>query len=188
METPTVGFREYVTGARPIAGAIGACGLMLVACSLFVLRPSDLGAGTDVGTPGPVRIDDTQAQPKTRPAPSHPSRARHVGALTRTTVAPIHVQLGPSHRSSPARPGPQTTPARASTPTPATEAPAATASAPTPTATTPTETPPPTPPQPVVQVPPVSLPPVSVPPVSVPQVPSVTVPDLSKTASTLGLP
>ena len=54
--------REWLTGARPVAGAVGACSLMLLACSWFALRPGGVVAGRDVGSPAPVQIDDSFRQ------------------------------------------------------------------------------------------------------------------------------
>ena len=45
---------DYLTGARPVVGTLGACGLMLLACSWFVLGPGDLGKSREVGVPAPM--------------------------------------------------------------------------------------------------------------------------------------
>jgi hypothetical protein len=54
---PSVGLRQYLLGARPVVGAIAASGLMLLACSWFVIEKGGFGTSRDVGGPGSVRID-----------------------------------------------------------------------------------------------------------------------------------
>src|SRR5213078_1927868 len=66
--------REWLTGMRPVAGAVGACSLMLLGCSWFAFRPGGVDAGSDLGSPAPVRIDDSSreaprgTQPQAGPA------------------------------------------------------------------------------------------------------------------------
>ena len=187
--------REWLTGARPVAGAVGACSLMLLACSWFALRPGGVVAGRDVGSPAPVQIDDSfrqsastaharpvSASTARRSEPKRSSQGRRQPPLRAnanddkpsTGGAPKGpLPAAPVHAAAPSPPQPGAAPSRVSTPPPA-----------------------PTPP---AVVPPVSIPPVpSVPvqapslPVQVPslpvQVPSVAVPDLATTTTPVALP
>jgi hypothetical protein len=183
-----LGARDYIAGARPVFGATAACALMLVACSLFVLEPGDLGASRDVGTPAPVRIDSP-------PTPVTHSSARHGAAATpsRAALTPGLPVTHPGVQGVPAPHGfgapAADTPSAGPETSGATAAPAA-GTRPNDTPAPPV-TPPTTPTLPEVSVPPVSVPPVSVPPVSVPQLPvsvPVSVPDLPTTTEKLGLP
>lgn len=56
---PKLGTREYLSGARPIAGAVAACGLLLLACSWFAMAEGRMAPTRDVGKADPVRIDGT---------------------------------------------------------------------------------------------------------------------------------
>jgi hypothetical protein len=51
-----VGLRSWLTGMRPVAGAIAACSVLLLGCSLFGLGPGDFGARRGVAMPAPVRV------------------------------------------------------------------------------------------------------------------------------------
>jgi hypothetical protein len=175
---------EYLSGARPLVGTVGACGLMLLACSWFVLGPGDLGRSHDVGTPAPVLIigDPTgeraaHAVPAHHGTPSQGARSRDVSAkrsaVARASIAPLSQ--------------PSSAPAVASTQSPST-APAA----PSPTA------PPPTPgmqaaqaaPEPpAVTTPPLPAPLDGLPEVTLPPIPAaVPLPDVSTVTTPLGLP
>lgn len=169
--------REWLTGMRPVAGAVGACSLMLLACSWFAFRPGSLDAGRDVGSPAPVRIDDGNPEA----AHSTHSQAlqastRHRGSITPRRSSPAAVTRDirastsrPQHSPLPA------VPAEAAPPSPAPPSPAA-----PPAATPPAEG------LPTVSVPPVTHPPMSLPQVS--EVPGVQLPDLATTTPPLGLP
>lgn len=187
--------REWLTGIRPVAGAVGACSLMLLACSWFAFRPGSVDAGSDVGSPAPVRIDDgSRAAPRGTQARAVPASTRHRTPVVSRSIKARRSSSGAAARDirtstgRPQRSPLPTAPAKAAPPSPAPGTPAAPAGATTPASSTP-----PAPPEglPNVPLPPVSLPPVSVPPVSlppVPQVPSVQVPDLPTTTTPLGLP
>jgi hypothetical protein len=187
--------REWLTGVRPVAGAVGACSLMLLACSWFALRPGGVDAGRDVGSPAPVRIDDSFRQSASA-AHAHP-----VSASTTRSSEPERSSRG--RRQSPLRAtANDDKPSRGGAPKdPLAAAPvqaAAPSSAP-PTAAPSHVSAPPAATTPPAVVPPVSIPevpslPVEVPslPVQVPslpvEAPSVPVPALTMTTPPLGLP
>jgi hypothetical protein len=200
-EMPVVGVKGWIAGARPVVGAAGASGLMLLACSWFAVGTGGLGAfHRDVGSTDPVRIQ-TPASSAVAPAHKAPAvtatrRAPNRHAAVRSTRADVSRSAGAVRAPQPASRRPTPTPARPATPEvskPAASAPAkATASAPTPTQA-PTQTPQPSPtPPPALPAPldSVSLPTVSLPPISVPALPTVTVqvPALPTTTLPLGLP
>jgi hypothetical protein len=178
---PTFTLRDWRSGARPVAGAVGACGLMLLACSWFAFAPGRVGESNDVGSPPAVHIQ--QAHDASRIAPRRPvapAPQRDVGRQRTVT----HRQGPPHVLSTGTRSGKSATP-------PATPASPASAAA---AATQPNPAAPAPPPQPVPAAtlpaqldgpPAVTVP---VPQVSVPQLPSVTVPDLGTTTTPLGLP
>jgi hypothetical protein len=182
--------REWLTGMRPVAGAVGACSLMLLACSWFAFRPGSVDAGSDVRSPAPVRIDNAGrgAARGTQPR-AVPASTRQRTPVVRRAITPRRSSPGAATRDIRASTGrPQRSPlpaapAKAAPPSPAPGSPSAPASA----------TPPATPALPSLpdDLPSVPLPPVSLPPVSLPQappLPSVQVPDLPTTTTPLGLP
>jgi hypothetical protein len=154
---------EYLSGARPVVGTIGACGLMLLACSWFVLGPGDVGRSRGVGTPAPVRIGDvTEARasgaaraprivkprPRVVPMRRHATTERRPGRKPHSGVAAV-VQSPSPATASPVAPFPAAVPA-----TP--DAPVAQQAPELPQVVL-------TPPAPPVDVPEVTLPPISVP-------------------------
>jgi hypothetical protein len=189
---PPVTKSEYLTGARPVVGTVGACGMMVLACSWFVLGPGDLGRSRDVGTPTPVHIGEVTGErdaagvPTRRGVPAR-SKARDVsakGAALHTSVAP-----------RPGRnPGPVVAAAQFPSARPAAPAPAAAPAAPGVPAAQPAPEPPavtPALPAPLDGLPEVTQPPAPLPPVSVPQVPSVPLPEVpavTTITTQLGLP
>jgi hypothetical protein len=175
---------DYLTGARPVVGTLGACGLMLLACSWFVLGPGDLGKSRDVGFPAPVRIADARSEQSPTAsavrtpdlsAPRPGERATHAAAAKRTdpklppvTVRPrsTHVPAATNAHSPSVAPPTSAVPA---TTQPAAEPPAVTT--------------------PALPAPPAGLPEVPAPPVSLPQLPAVQPPAVIGTTTTqLGLP
>jgi hypothetical protein len=180
----TFSFRDWLSGTRPVAGAAGACGLMLLACSWFVLAPGDIGDTGDVGSPPAVHLQ--QRHDAGRIAPPHsvaPAPQRDVGrhrSVTPRQAPPRALSTGKRNgRSAAPSAASSTVPVSAPTAQPHAAAPAlAPTSAPTPAPAT-------TLPAPVDEVPAISLP---IPQVSAPQPPSVTVPDLGTTTTPLGLP
>lgn len=158
----------YLSGARPIVGTVGACGLMLFACSWFALGAGDLGRNNDVATPAPVHIGYASGERATA-VPQRTARGRHISA-TRSAVAHTSTARPASQSAAPAAPSPTAQPS----------APAVQAAqgAPEPPAVT-------TPPLPA---PLDGLPEVTFPPISVPQVPAVQLPDVSTVTTQLGLP
>jgi hypothetical protein len=172
-----------LTGTRPVAGAVGACSLMLLGCSWFAFAPDRVGSGPDdVGSRAPVRIDDAAQNAgrvaPARTAPAHrsdvsvrpssaaqstPRRLVTPGARTNLGTSPVK----PAEAAPPSAPSRDATKPAASTPAPQ--------SAPI----TPPTLPAPTDPLPLVTLP--QLP-------QLPQVPSVPLPDLATTTTPLGLP
>jgi hypothetical protein len=188
--------REWLTGARPVAGAVGACSLMLLACSWFALRPGGVDAGRDVGSPAPVQIDDSFRQSAST-AHAHP-----VSASTARRGEPKRSSRGRRqlpHRANANEDKPSTGVAPQE-PLPAAPVQAAAPSPAQPSAAPSHVSPPAAAPTPPAVVPPVSLPPVPSVPVQAPSVPveapslpvhvpSVPVPALATTTTTtLGLP
>jgi hypothetical protein len=178
---------DYLTGARPVVGTLGACGLMLLACSWFVLGPGDLGKSRDVGVSAPVRIADaTSEQSPTATATAvrardvsarRPTRrpATHAAAAKRTDprLPPVTVPPRPNHVAATANAqSPAVTPPSAAIP-----------ATPQPSARPPAVT------TPALPAPPAGVPEVPVPPVSLPQLPAVQLPAVIGTTTTqLGLP
>jgi hypothetical protein len=178
----------WLTGTRPVAGAVGACSLMLLACSWFAIAPDRVGSDPDVGSRTPVRIGDSpQDAGRVAPARTVPAHRSDVSArrssaaqttprrlitpgarTTRATTAEATPPSAPSRdatKPAGSAPAPQSAPARQSAPIT-----------------------PPTLPGPLDELPNVSVP---VPPVTLPQlpqVPSVALPDPATTATPLGLP
>jgi hypothetical protein len=178
---------EYLTGARPVVGTVGACGLMLLACSWFVLGPGDLGRSRDVGSPAPVHVGDVTGEPSAGGAPhktATPTRARRIPLARAQHVSPrrdvaANATIAPAgHEPSPAAAATQSpstapaAPSRAATPT--TPGVPATQPAPELPAVTPTL------PAPLDGLPQATLPSV--------QLPAVQLPDVSSTTTKLGLP
>lgn len=179
LHLPVVGLKDWLTGARPVAGAIGACSLMLLACSWFVFGTEHTGPGGDVGAPTPVRIDDTAprdvgARTRAVPAAPAPKRAHAVQARLAPSV-PRTPPAGPSVRPSQTRSAePPATPVASPPAAPTSAAAPAQVQAPTPALPAPLDSPP------TVTVPSIS--------VSVPQVPGVPLPPVTVTTPPLGLP
>jgi hypothetical protein len=172
-DSSTLGVRDWLAGARPVAGAATASCLLLVVCSLFAVNAGGLGHRRDVGQPTPVRLQ-TNATDAGRPAARTPStvhaRANPGAATTRPkhhvartarddSVAPSDVHAAvPDTTQAP--PTAKPTPSSGPTPT-GTTPPPSTPELPTVTVTPPTSVLPPV----TVTVPPapVQLPPVGVP-------------------------
>jgi hypothetical protein len=167
---------DYLTGARPVVGTLGASGLMLLACSWFVLGPGDLGKSRDVGVPAPVRITDATSEQSPTAAAVHtraasagrPTQrpATHAAAAKRTDpkLPPVTVRPRADHVRAVAN---------AQSPSVAPVPPAVPAAAP----------------QPPAQRPAVTTPDLPAPPVSLPQLPAVQLPAVVATTTTqLGLP
>ena len=172
----------YLTGARPVVGTLGACGLMLLACSWFVLAPGDMGTTRDIGAPAPAWADGATSDrtpahhPLTRAMRARASRPRAVKAEHNPAAL---TSLPPRRTRTPE-------PIAASAPPPAT-APAVQfpVAAPSPTPTPATE---PAAVMPTASAPVGDLPQVTLPAFSIPSVPAVSVPDLGTTISPPGLP
>lgn len=93
--SPTVGMRDWLAGARPVAGAVAASGLMLLACSWFFIGAGRPGGRHDVGQPSPVRLQENPAQ---RTGPASPIRTRKTHTrvdAARATTAPQQHKAGP---------------------------------------------------------------------------------------------
>jgi len=179
---PAIGLRGWVSGARPVLGAIAACSLMLLACSWFALSSGALGPRDDVGRPSPVRIDGPASPDRgipARPASSaaRPARvdvgarpAQHGGAAAAAPELRQSSEAGPEP-VTPSTRGPVSAGAEAPSPRAAAPPTAAVASPVPPVA-------PPSLPAPVDDLPNVSVPPVTLPDaiqdLSVPAVPAVT--------------
>ena len=185
---PLVAVREWLTGVRPVAGALGACGLMLLACSWFAFNPGGIDVGQNADAPTAVRINDalnesvgeshalrgSASATSTRPAVSRPAHSRHAPATATSTRTAT--KGGP--RSTDASPVPATQSSHGS-------AQAATQSSP---ATSPLDDPGVTITTPTLPAPLDGVPTVTTPTVPVPQVPSLPVPDLPTITTKLGLP
>jgi hypothetical protein len=183
--TPAIGLREWLSGVRPVAGAIAASSLMLLACSWFAFSSGLLGPRHDVGKVDPVRIDgvaplravtsstaSASAAGHARPEVGTP-RAHHRGAAAATPEIQQSAEAGPQLVTS-AAPGP--VPAGAKFPSAAPAAPTAAATTPVAPPVVPDVTstlPPPLDELPNVTMPPITAP-VAVPSLSVPPVLSVT--------------
>jgi hypothetical protein len=186
---PALTLRDWLTGTRPVVGAIGACSLMLLACSWFVLGPRELGKSSDVGTPAPVRIAALKSEPSPRGQRTHteghaiPTKPRRTSAGVRSprraVPRPVTESAPQSHSAAPTAPSPPAAP----TPKPASSSSTSPPAPVVPAVTTPAL------PAPLDDVPEVNVPPVTVqvPPVSVPVLP-VTVPAVTVTTPALGLP
>jgi hypothetical protein len=177
----------WLTGTRPVVGAVSACSLMLLGCSWFAFPPDPVGSGPDdMGSRAPVRIDSApQDAGRAAPALSVPMHRPDV-SVRRSTGAQSTLRrlVTPSARTSP-RTAPATTAEAAppSAPSRGATKPAAPAPAPPSAPVTP-----PTLPAPLDEVPNVSVPLPSVTVPQLPQVPSVPVPDLATPTTPLGLP
>src|SRR5919197_2303789 len=167
-DSPTVGWREWLAGGRPVAGAAAASGLLLAVCSGFVIHEgaSWRGHGADGPTSVPLRaapLDETR-QSQTTGASAHagvPAQAGKGHAISRSTgTGPIASGApNPGSRSGsrdPAAPSPAAdTPSNDGAPQPQT--PVATPAASVPSVTTPTVT------TPTVTAPAATVPSVTVP-------------------------
>jgi hypothetical protein len=169
------GAKLAISGARPVAGAAGACGLMLLACSWFAIGPGRVDAAGNLRSPAPVRFDDgarpTAAKRSHLRAAAagqtgHPRATRKRAAAPRTAPrvevtsgrsSSVSQQAAPATPTHAAAPAPPPAPADATTPAP-------------------------------VSAPPLpdGLPPVALPAVSVPQVPDL--PVVPTVTTSLGLP
>jgi len=184
-----------VAGARPVVGALGACGLMLLACSWFAFGAGGLSPfHRDVGSTAPVRIQ-TPAGAAAAPAHKAPAVTPTRRAANRqATHADVSQSVGVARAPQPASGRPTPAPAPPAAPDvsrPAAAPAQATAPTPAPTQSESQVQASPTPP-PALPAPPdnVPLPAVSLPPISLPALPTVTVqvPVLPTTTLPLGLP
>jgi hypothetical protein len=169
--------REWLTGVRPVAGAVGACSLMLLACSWFAFRPASVDAGSDVGSPPPVRIDDGNREG----VPASTRRRARVVLWSITARRPSPAAGARDIRPSTGRLQYGPPPAASAEAAPASSAPPSSAAPPV--ATPPAA---PLPPAPVDGLPSVSSPPVSLP--QLPELLTVQLPDLATATTPLGLP
>jgi hypothetical protein len=178
MKAPAL-YHPMLTGTRPVAGAVGACSLMLLACSWFAFAPDRIGSGPDdVGSRAPVQLDDA-AQDAGRVAPARTAPAHRSDVSIRRSSAAQSTRrrlVTPGARANPGT-SPATTAEAAPPSTPSRDATKPAESAPAPQSAPIT---PPTLPAPVDALPNVSVP--------LPQVPSVPLPDLATTTTPLGLP
>jgi hypothetical protein len=90
-DVSSLGFREFLSGARLLVGTIAASALMLLACSWFALGTGVFGSSRDVGRPDPVRIGG-----------STPARA---ATGTKSDVAPVGTRRADASAPRPHRPG-----------------------------------------------------------------------------------
>lgn len=195
-DSPTVGLRDWLAGARPVAGTAAACSLLLAVCSWFVIHDGAFGRGHGTGGPTSVPL---RATPLGETEPNRATGARTHSAHARSGGAG---QARPGHTISRAAPNPgsrlgspdsaapsPTAGTSASGATPQPQPPVAAPSATVPSVTTPTVTTP-TVTTPVATVPGVTVPSVTTPSVTVPSVtvPSVTTPSAATPTTALGLP
>jgi len=166
---------DYLTGARPVVGTLGACGLMLLACSWFVLGPGDLGKSREVGVPAPMRMADARSE---QSPTASAVRTRAVSARRPVQRPATHAAV--ARRTDPklppvmVRPRADHVPAVANAQSPSV--------APVPAAV-------PAAPQPSGQPPAVTTPALPAPPVSLPQLPALQLPAVvAATTTPLGLP
>ncbi len=172
----------YLTGARPVVGTLGACGLMLLACSWFVLAPGHMGTTRDVGAPAPVWVDGatSEAAPAHHPLPrAIRARASHPRAVKAEHNPAARTSLPPRRTRTPEPMAASATPPATA---PAVQSPAAAPSTAPPPATEPAAV------MPTASAPVGDLPQVTLPAFSIPSVPAVSVPDLGTTISPPGLP
>jgi len=187
---PLVAVREWLTGIRPVAGALGACGLMLLACSWFAFNPGGVDVGQNADAPTAVRINDSLNESV---GESHALRESTSTASTRPAVIRrAHSRHAPAQATSTrtaVTEGPRSTDA---SPAPATQAPASHASSQSATQSSPATSPPDDPgvtvTTPTLPPPLDGVPTVTTPTAPVPQVPSVPIPDLPTITTKLGLP
>lgn len=187
---PLVAVREWLTGIRPVAGALGACGLMLLACSWFAFNPGGVDVGQNADAPTAVRINDALNETL---GESHALRESvRMTPTQRTSVGRAHFRQAPAKATSTrtsATEGPRSPDA---SPAPATQTatPHAATQPTTPSspATTPTDDPGVTITTPTLPPPLDGVPTVTTPTVPVPQVPSLPTPDLPTITTKLGLP
>jgi hypothetical protein len=173
---PAVGVREWISGARPVVGAIAASALMLLACSWFALSSGALGLRRDVGRPAPVRIGGTTPQRFGNAASPAPSAVlpRHVNGAARrqhrngAAPATRHTRQSESgpQPDAPATPAPGSSPATPAASHAGPKSPAG----PTQPPVTPSPPPEVNLPAPLDNPPSIPLPPIA-PPLSVPDVP-----------------
>lgn len=172
----------YLTGARPVVGTLGACGLMLLACSWLALAPGKLGRTREVGAPSPVRIDGRTVEP----SPAQRAAAA-VPRARRTSPRAVAVERHPAARRLTARQR-----SRTPKPIPASAQPPSTGRATPPPAAEPSPPPAPATERPAIMpTPPVpvgDLPQATLPPVAIPSLPDVAAPDIGATTLPLGLP
>jgi hypothetical protein len=192
--TPALSPRSFLLGARPVAGALGASGLKLLACSWFAIGLGTLtllpGAGsarqtvriapagpradagvTELAQPSADRVPASRSQLSARRHPPHATPAEPaagVATLDAPNVPAAETPDPPTGNGGSAAP-----PAGSATPQPA----ASTDAGETPE-------PPPEPPS-VLDV--VTLPPPPTLPAP-PPVPQLPLPDVSDATSSLGLP
>src|SRR5437588_1814349 len=87
-ESPALSMRDWLAGARPVAGTVAASALMLLVCGWFALGAGGLGQRHEVGQPSPVRLQANPAH-TTRPAPHPRASTGHARAdVGRRTTAP----------------------------------------------------------------------------------------------------
>jgi hypothetical protein len=186
-----ISLRDWLSGARPVVGCLGAGGLKILACSWFALGvgglgllPGDAGAHRTLqisaGSPRPDAVSRTTAQRRgalpTTP-PTRASRAAVQPVRSDTSGTPEATAGGVDEAADPATPG------AGSAKPPAAPVPAATAG---PTPGTGLQEPPP-PPNVLDVVAPV-LETVAPPPLPVPLPVSLPVPDVTAVTGELGLP
>ncbi|HWJ44750.1 MAG TPA: hypothetical protein VNR63_05125 [Gaiellaceae bacterium] len=175
---PVLAAREWLTGIRPVAGAVGACGLMLLACSWFAFSAGGVVPGENTGAPAVVRIDDafreTVGEPHALRAAAHPTPARPTEGH-HTRQAPIKA------RSAGMPAGARRDPNLGAAPAPTAQAAVAAASAQAQVATPPSTS---TPAPDLPEAPSFT---VTTPAVPAPQTPSLPLPELP-TSTQLGLP
>lgn len=189
---PVLALRGWLTGMRPVVGALGASGLMLLACSWFVFNPGAVDVGRDADMPSAVRINGGVNEAVGESHALRPSAATTSTSRIGTgTTRARHARVTPPERTSAVDGrGPGSDPSSAPRPQ------AGAASAPTqpsapsaaPTTSTPDDSGGVTVTTPTLPPPLDGAPTVTTPTVPVPQLPSVPPPDLPTTPPKLGLP
>jgi hypothetical protein len=112
-DSPTLGVRDWLAGARPVAGTVAASGLMLAVCSWFALETGGLGRHRDVGQPTPVRLQGNPVSPAqsrahatARTGHARPDVGRPTPAPQRHTVSRTERDAGtPGAQAPDSRPG-----------------------------------------------------------------------------------
>src|ERR1051325_7986355 len=94
---PLVAVREWLTGIRPVAGALGACGLMLLACSWFAFNTGGVDVGQNANTPTAVQINDALNESV---GESHALRESAPTSTQRAVTRPTHSRREPSQATS----------------------------------------------------------------------------------------